>query len=329
MSYDVYGVGAALVDTEYPVTDAWLRRHNVVKGHMTLVDEAHLCKLMGALHGPPAKRLCGGSAANTAYAIAGFGGTCFYSCRVAGDETGAYFLADIGAAGVEVRAHDPNASGTTGKCLVLITDDAERSMNTFLGASDDIDATDIEPEAVARSSYLYLEGYLASSPSRRTAALRARAAAGNATRISMTLSDPSMVESFRGGMEEMLGNGVHLLFCNEEEALVWTGTDRVDLAANELSDIAPSLYITLGAAGSLAVTPDGRQRATGYPVRALDTTGAGDIFAGACLYALTHGSSPTDAAKFANYAAAQLVSAVGARLQDAMSYQAVRRRFSG
>ena len=328
MSYDVYGVGAALVDTEYPVTDAWLRRHKVVKGHMTLVDEAHLCVLMGALHGPPAKRMCGGSAANTAYAISGFGGTCYYSCRVAGDETGAYFLADIGSAGVEVRAHNPNAAGTTGKCLVLVTDDAERSMNTFLGASDDIDATDIDPQAVARSTYLYLEGYLASSPSRRTAALRAREAVGSSTRVSMTLSDPSMVESYREGMEEMLGNGVDLLFCNEEEALVWTGTDRVDLAANELSDVAPSLYITLGAAGSLAVTPDGRRRALGYPVRAVDTTGAGDIFAGACLYALTHGSSPADAARFANYAAAQLVSAVGARLPDAGSYQAVRRSFS-
>ena len=330
MSYDVYGVGAALVDTEYAVDDGWLRRHGVAKGHMTLVDEARLMALLEALERPPAKRMCGGSAANTAIATCGFGGASHYSCRVAGDEAGEYFLGDIGAAGVDTRPHDPAAPGITGRCLVLVTPDAERSMNTFLGASDDIDASDIEPVALRRSRYLYMEGYLASSVTRRGAAIRAREVAEEAgVRTSMTLSDPTMVESFRENMEAMLGDGLQLLFCNEEEALTWCGTDRVDLAANELRDIAPLLFITLGSAGSLAVTPEGRRHVPGYKVQALDTTGAGDMFAGACLHALTHGGSPFGAARFANYAAAQLVATVGGRLPTAASYQSVRSAFPG
>lgn len=328
MSYDVYGVGAALVDTEHAVDDGWLRRQGVAKGHMTLVDEPRLMALLGALDGPPAQRMCGGSAANTAIATCGFGGAAYYSCRVAGDEAGAYFLREIGAAGVAARPHDAMLPGTTGRCLVLVTPDAERSMNTFLGASDDIDASDIDPNALRRSRYLYIEGYLASSVSRRTAAVRAREVAEEAgVHTSLTLSDPTMVESFRENMEVMLGDGLQVLFCNEEEALVWCATDRVDVAANELRDIAPLLFITLGEAGSLAVTPDGRRHIPGYEVRALDTTGAGDMYAGACLYALTHGSSPFEAAHFANYAAAQLVAVVGARLASLASYRDVQRAF--
>ena len=330
MSYDVYGVGAALVDTEYAVDDAWLLRHGVAKGHMTLVDETRLMVLLAALEGPPARRNCGGSAANTAIATCGFGGAAHYSCRVAGDEAGAYFLREIAAAGVDARPHDETLPGATGRCLVLVTPDAERSMNTFLGASDDIDASDIEPDALRRSRFLYMEGYLASSVSRRGAAVRAREIAEEAgVSTSLTLSDPTMVESFRENMEVMLGEGVGLLFCNEEEALVWCGTDRVDVAANELRDIAPLLFITLGEAGSLAVTPAGRRQVPGYEVPALDTTGAGDMYAGACLFALTHGSSPFEAARFANYAAAQLVAVVGARLPSLASYQAVHLAFVG
>lgn len=328
MSGEVYGVGAALVDTEYAVDDGWLRRHGVAKGHMTLVDEPRLMALLGALDGPPVQRMSGGSAANTAIAVSGFGGQAHYSCRVGGDEAGAYFVREISAAGVAVRQHDPAAPGATGRCLVLITPDAERSMNTFLGASDDITERDIEPEALRRSQYLYVEGYLASSVSRRGAALFAREVAAEAgVRTSMTLSDPTMVESFRANMEVMLGGGLDILFCNEEEALTWCATDRLDVAANELHDIAPLLFVTLGAAGSLVVAPAGRREVPGHTVDAVDATGAGDMFAGACLYALARGGSAFEAARFANYAAARLVATVGARFQTPAHYQAVQRDF--
>ena len=239
MPYDVYGVGNALVDMEHSVDDAYLRDHGIAKGHMTLIDEARMDTLLASLDGREATRMCGGSAANTAYAVRGLGGSSYYSCRVAGDEAGAYFLSELGAAGVDTNRHDPHAPGKTGRCLVLVTADAERSMNTCLGVSNALDPGDINTEALARASYLYIEGYLSSSTSGRAAAVRAREVAEDeGVRTSMTLSDPAMVGFFRDGLTTMLGNGVHQLFCNEEEALAWTRTDRIDIAVNELRDIA-------------------------------------------------------------------------------------------
>ena len=328
MPYDVYGVGNALVDMEHSVGDAYLRDHGIAKGHMTLVDEARMDTLLKSLDGREATRMCGGSAANTAYAVCGFGGTSYYSCRVAGDEAGAYFLAEIAAAGVDTNRHDPDAPGKTGRCLVLVTADAERSMNTCLGVSDALDPGDINTEALAQASYLYIEGYLSSSTSGRAAAVRAREVAEDeGVRTSMTLSDPAMVEFSRDGLTAMLGNGVHQLFCNEEEALAWTRTDRIDIAVNELRDIAPCVNITLGSAGCLVATSAGRRRVSGFQVTANDTTGAGDIYAGACLYVLTRGGSADAAARFANYAAAQLVTRYGARLANADAYKALRNEF--
>lgn len=330
MPYDVYGVGNALVDMEHSVEDAYLVDHGVAKGHMTLVDEARMDTLLESLDAREAKRMCGGSAANTAYAVCGFGGRSYYSCRVAGDEAGAYFLAEIGAAGVDTNRHDPHASGKTGRCLVLVTADAERSMNTCLGVSETLDPGDINAEALAAATYLYIEGYLSSSKSGRTAAVHAREVAENeGVRTSMTLSDPAMVEFYRDGLTTMLGNGVHQLFCNEEEALAWTRTDRIDIAANELCDIAPCVNITLGSAGCLVATTAGRRRVPGFHVTAKDTTGAGDIYAGACLYVLTRGGSAEAAARFANYAAAQLVTRYGARLAHADAYATLRDEFPG
>ena len=330
MHYDVYGVGNALVDMEYSVADTYLRDHGIAKGHMTLIDEARMDALLQTLDAREATRMCGGSAANTAYAVCGFGGTGYYSCRVAGDEAGAYFLAEIGAAGVKTNPHDPHAPGNTGRCLVLVTADAERSMNTCLGVSDALDAGDINAEAITQAKYLYVEGYLASSDSGRAAAVRARQVAEDAgIRTSMTLSDPAMVEFFRDGLNAMLGNGVHQLFCNEEEALAWTRTDRIDIAVTELRDIAPCVNVTLGGAGCLVATSAGRRRIPGFPATANDTTGAGDIYAGACLYVLTGGGSGAAAARFANFAAAQLVTHYGARLANAAAYKALRDEFPG
>ena len=329
-SYDVYGVGNALVDVEHSVDDTFLSDHGIAKGHMTLVDNERMETLVASLDGREATRMCGGSAANTAYAVCGFGGRSFYSCRVAGDETGAYFLEEIRAAGVDTNPHDPRARGNTGRCLVLVTADAERSMNTCLGISETLAESDINVEALARTSYLYIEGYLSSSTTGRAAAVHAREVAeSEGVRTSMTLSDPAMVEFFRDGLTAMLGNGVHQLFCNEEEALAWTRSDRVDIAANELRDIAPCVNITLGSAGCLVVTGTNRRQVPGYQVTANDTTGAGDIYAGACLYGLTHGGSSDAAARFANFAAAQLVTRYGARLANADAYVALRNNFPG
>lgn len=315
MAYDVYGLGNALVDMEYQIPDAFLSTYAIRKGHMTLVDEARQAELMGNLADRVVERSSGGSAANTLISISHLGADTFYSCRVAGDELGRYFIHDLNRAGIATNPHDEAAEGVTGKCLVMVTPDAERTMNTFLGVSEALSVTDLNEEALTASRYVYIEGYLASSPSGRAAAIHARSLAEQAgVTTTITLSDPTMVEIFREGLEEMLGDGVGHLFCNEEEALQWCQTDRIDIALNELKDVARRVNITLGARGSLAFNGHSAHQVAGFPVTPVDTNGAGDIYAGACLWALLQGHELTAAARFGNYAASRLVTCYGARL---------------
>jgi sugar/nucleoside kinase (ribokinase family) len=319
--YDVYGLGNALVDMEYGIDDGYLTSHGISKGHMTLVDESRIEALLDGLIELDATRMSGGSAANTLIAVQGFGARTFYSCKVADDDTGRYFLEDMSRAGVATNGNAADGSGKSGRCLVLITPDAERSMNTFLGISSELTRAELDERALTGSRYYYVEGYLSSADGSREAAIAARELAESAgVKTSVSLSDPSMVEFFRDSLVDMLGNGVDHLFCNEEEALTWARTDRLDVAVAELKDIGRNLNITLGARGSMAVTPEGRWQVDGFPVAAVDTTGAGDVYAGGCLYGWCAGMSAEDAARLGNYAAATLVQAYGARLRSAADY---------
>ncbi len=327
-SYQLYGIGAALVDMEYSVDEGYLRSQGIEKGHMTLVDGAQLADLLQRLQSSAPRRSSGGSAANTAFAAQSLGAKTFYSCKVSGDETGAYFLADLNRAGVTTNPHPADAPGTSGQCVVLITPDAERTMSTFLGSSADLSVSDINEDALRDSEHLYIEGYLASSPSGRQAAIACREIAeASAVRTSLTLSDASMVRYFRDELGAMLGNGVDCLFCNEEEAMDWARTDRLDVAINELKDIGRSLYVTLGARGALVAAGGSRKEVPGFPVNAIDTNGAGDIYAGACIYGWCAGMPPTEAARFGNFAASRLVVSYGARLKEPQDYQQLLKAF--
>ena len=329
MTYDIYGIGNALVDAEYPVDETFLRQRGIAKGHMTLVSEEEIEAIVADLDGRELRRMSGGSAANTVYAVQGFGGRGYYSGRVGHDETGRHFLDDLRVAGIDTGGH-ASGDGKSGRCLTLVTADAERSMTTYLGVSASLSSADVNEVALAGSGYLYVEGYLASNEPGCAAAVFAREVAESAgVKTSLSLSDPSMVQGFRAALEDMLGNGVTQLFCNEEEALDWTGTDRLDIAATELGDIAQFVNITLGARGSLALSPRGRELTSGRGVDAVDTTGAGDIYAGAILYARSAGAGPGEAAGFANFAAAYLVSVHGARLPDLPAYAALKKAFAG
>lgn len=324
---DVFGMGNALVDFEYRVSGRFLEDNDVARGHTTLVDAVRMNEIVEALEGLEGHRSSGGSAANTVYAVRAFGGSSFYCCRVAADDDGRFFLAELAHAGVGVRDRDwPD--GTTGRCVAMVTPDAERSMYTFLAISETLDPEDVDHAALARSRYLHIEGYLCSSPSARAAVLDARETArAEGVATSLVLSDPAMVTNFRDGLEELLGNGVDQLFCNEEEALTWAGTDRLDVAGRELADIAPRVNITLGAQGSLALSPRQRALVEAFPADAVDSTGAGDMYAGACLYALGNGAEPRDAARFANFAAAEVVGRLGARLRRRDDYRNLRQRY--
>ena len=326
MKYDIYGIGNALVDMEFAVDDTFLTDQGIPKGHMTLVDEDRINAIEEALS-EQSRRAPGGSAANTVFAVQGFGGRGFYSCRLAEDDLGRHFLADFAAAGIDTAGLRDSA-GSTGRCLTLVTADAERTMTTFLGASAELATEDVDEAAVANTTMLYMEGYLAAADKGCAAAVLAREIAEQAGRqTALSLSDPAMVENCRDGLTAMLGNGVDQLFGNEEEALAWAKSDRLDVAIAELRDIAPFVNITLGSRGSLVVAPGMKTSAPPFPVRALDTTGAGDIYAGAVIYARVNDVEPATAAKFGNFAASELVARHGARLPTLASYAAVKSRF--
>ncbi|MFZ5723063.1 MAG: adenosine kinase [Pseudomonadota bacterium] len=317
--YDIYGMGNALLDTEVEIDDAFLSRLEIRKGMMTLVDAARQRELLAALtaHSAAHKRASGGSAANSIIAAQYFGSRTFFSCRVAHDEAGDFYLGDMEKAGVAVN-RSARGNGITGRCLVMITPDAERTMHTFLGISETLARADLDDEAIRASRWTYLEGYLASSATGREAAMHARQIARAAGRkVAMTFSDPAMVQFFRDGLVTMLGDGVDLLFCNHVEAQAWTGTDNVQDAARALLAGAKTLVITRGSQGAIAYDGERFHDIAPTPVRAIDTNGAGDMFAGAFLHGLNHGLDFPAAGRLASVAAARVVANFGPRLAPA------------
>jgi len=327
--YHIYGIGAALVDTEITLEDHDLTAMAVAKGVMTLVDEARQHQLIRHLeqHLVASHRASGGSGANTVMAAAHFGCRNFYSCKVADDDNGRFFLEDIKAAGVDYPQTGDLPAGITGKCLVMITPDAERTMNTYLGISETLSVAELNPEAIAAAEYVYIEGYLVTSPTGRAAAIELRRLAEAAgTRTALSLSDPAMVQFFRAGLQEMLGEGVDLLFCNRDEALGFTETHRIEDAIEALKNIARTFAITCGSEGALIYDGEQLLKVAAHPVKAVDSNGAGDMFAGAFLYAITQGYSYQQAGDFASLAAAKVVSQFGPRL-SAEEHQALKKRF--
>lgn len=315
--YDVYGIGNALVDKEFEVSDDFFAHERIQKGLMTLVDgesqETLLQRLMQRFG--LKKRAGGGSAANSMYAISQFGGNTYYNCKVASDEFGDFYVQELGDHNIDTNLGSARDYGTTGKCLVMVSPDAERTMLTYLGISEKLSPADLDPEAIMNSQYVYLEGYLVTSPTGRQACIEARKIAeANGVRTSLTLSDPAMVQYFRGGLEEMLGDGVDLLFANDVEAKAWTGQDDIEAAIRGLGAIAKTAVVTLGSEGAAVLSKGTVTRIAATPAKAIDTNGAGDMFAGAFLYAITHGHDHAAAGRLASAAAATTVSHFGPRL---------------
>lgn len=316
-NYHVYGVGNALVDTEYEVEESFLADFSIDKGLMTLIDEQtklHISHHLDRRYSAK-KHTGGGSAANTMVALAQFGGKVFYSCKVADDEIGRFYMNDLHKVGVATKLGSQKHDGMTGQCLVMVTPDAERTMTTFLGITQDLSVAELDAEALALSDYLYIEGYLVSSNTGKETAVEARKIARQAgVKVSLTLSDPAMVDNFKDAFDEIIDGQVDLLFCNKEEALIWTAATDVEAAAESLKKEAAAFAITLGGDGSLIYDGKKLSMVAPQPVQAIDTNGAGDMFAGAFLYGITHGYSFIDAAILANKSAASLVSKFGARM---------------
>ena len=316
MKYDIYGMGNALVDMEFQVSDAFLQTMGVEKGFMTLVDEERQFELLDYLRSEHSARSGGGSAANTVVANALFGGSSFYTCLVSNDEMGDFYTQELGRAGVDTNLAENRPEGVTGKCLVMVTPDAERTMNTYLGISESLSADQLRPDALRDSEFVYSEGYLVTSPTARPAVAEAMRLAREAgVRTALSFSDPSMVKYFRLGLEEIIGDGVDLLFCNREEALLWGGCRTLAKAVDDLRRIAGAFVVTLGGEGALVFDGYALHEIEPFPVTPLDTNGAGDMFAGAFLYGITHDMTYAEAGRFASLAASKVVKVFGPRLK--------------
>ena len=317
MKYDVTGIGNALVDIEFKVKDQFFTDNGVEKGLMTLVDEERQNSLMAVIDTAEAKKQAGGSAANSIVAVSQFGGRSFYNFRVADDELGHFYLKDLIDSGVDIAlAKEKLEAGVTGKCLVMVTEDSERTMNTFLGITQNFSVTDINDSAIKDSKYLFIEGYLITSENGKTAMKHAKQIAeDNGVKVAVTFSDPAMVKYFREPFTDVIGAGVDLLFANEEEAMLFTGKENLSEVREELKKIAKHFVITQGKNGAMIFDGDTFIDIEPYPTTAIDSNGAGDMFAGAFLYGITNGHSYASSGKLASMASSQIVSQFGPRLQ--------------
>jgi sugar/nucleoside kinase (ribokinase family) len=320
MSIDLYGIGNALVDSEYKVSEAILSQTGFVKGTMTLVDAAERQQLITLLEDTSkitlSKRAGGGSAANTVVTTALLGGSTFYSCKVSNDKTGDFFARDLIDLSVATNLAEARPAGVTGECISMITPDGERTLVTHLGITQTLSIAEIDATVLASAQFLYIEGYLVTSPSALEAALKTQAIAKqHGVKVALTLSDVGMVENFKTEFNTLFENGIDLVFCNEDEAKLWTGCSDRNQAAQTLGEYAASFAMTLSGDGAIV------SGSTGEPVfvpaemaQALDTTGAGDTFAGGVLYGLTRGATLEDATAQAHLLAKRVVSRFGARL---------------
>ena len=329
MAYQIVSIGAALVDTEISVTDQDLQQLKIEKGLMTLCDEdqqAHYIQYLRE-HIDKAHRASGGSAANSMIAASQLGCDVHMTCRVANDDDGHFFLEDLEKSGVAYNQAGQKMAGTTGKCLVMVTPDAERTMNTALAISEKLSPANVEPDVLTDADFLYIEGYLATSESGKAAAIKMREQArSQGTKITMSLSDPGIVEFFEPQLREMLGGKAQLLFCNQAEAFKWTGTRTLEEAIETLKQDTECFAITLGAKGAVCFDGAELHRVNAPQVKALDTNGAGDMFAGTFLAAINQGKSYPRAATLACTGASEVVTKIGPRL-DSNGYRKLKQAF--
>jgi len=324
VQYDVYGVGNALVDIQAHVSDDKLEKLKFSKGIMTLVDDSTQAEVLLQLPTGGISRCAGGSAANTVMGIAEFGGRVAYLGKVASDGLGEFFLKDLREHGVRIEVQP--ADGQSGSCVILITEDAQRTMLTNLGVSATLSADDVDEESIRQAKYVYIEGYLFAGETTRAAALKAiELGKKHGKKIAFTVSDPFLIQYHRDEFLQLIEGPVDLLFCNLDEARALTGKHDPIECAREIHRHAENVALTLGGEGSLLMHDGEAIPIEGVAVKAVDTTGAGDMYAAGILYGITNGLTWKQAGRLASYAASRVVGQLGARLQTPIS-QAERER---
>ncbi|HCN17743.1 adenosine kinase [Psychrobacter namhaensis] len=334
--YDVMAIGNALVDHEYVLSDAALEETDLTRGNMTLAgieEQQQLLAYFKLAEIEPSKQAGGGSAANAMYTFASLGGKPFYACRVGDDTQGAFYLKDLHDAGVATSNKSIHAGGVTGSCVVAVTEDGERTMQTYLGTSSEITADNVDFDALMQADWLYLEGYLAMSESIQPAMTQLRQQAGvHNAKIAVSFADPAVVKFAKEGLLNMLGNKVAVIFCNSEEAKLFTDKKQVKAAARALLDYCQTAVVTDGANGAvIARRSDDESEieihdiATPVVANVIDTNGAGDNYAGAFLYALSQQYSLPECGRLASEVSAQVIQQFGPRLAS-QDYRDIAQR---
>jgi sugar/nucleoside kinase (ribokinase family) len=311
--YDVVGIGNALVDVIAHAADTFLDSHQLVKGSMELIDADRALHLYGALG--TAVEMSGGSAANTMCGVASLGGRAAYIGKVSGDDLGLVFGHDLNAVGVAFRPGAPDLGTPTGRCIIVVTPDAQRTMNTFLGISSLLSAEDLDEAAIADGEILYMEGYLFDRDDAKKAFRKAAGIAHTAGRtVSLTLSDSFCVDRHREDFAALVRDEVDLLFGNDVELCSLYELDSLDDAIARVRQECQLAAITCGKDGSVIVTADDVVRVPAEPVvRVLDTTGAGDLYAAGFMYGHTRGLDLAQCGRIGSIAAAEVISHVGPR----------------
>jgi sugar/nucleoside kinase (ribokinase family) len=310
---DVIGIGNALVDVLSHAEEDQVTRQGLVKGTMHLVDEARACTLYEAMG--PGVEMSGGSAANTVVGVASFGGRAHYVGKVRDDQLGEVFGHDLRATGVGYDTPRATSGPPTGRCLILVTPDAQRTMSTFLGASVRLGPADVDRRLIARGKILYLEGYLFDPPEAQQAFRAAAAIAHEAGRkVALTLSDPFCVERHRAAFLDLVEHHVDILFANELEICALYQVHDFDAALPHVRGHCELAALTRSAKGSVLVNGDRMHVVRAHPVEAVvDTTGAGDLYASGVLYGLAQGLDLPTCGRLGSLAAAEVIAHVGAR----------------
>lgn len=322
--YDVVAIGNAIVDIIGRCDDAFLARHGAPKGHMRLVDAVTVDQLYQAMG--PGIEISGGSAANTVVGVASFGGRAAFIGKVAEDEFGRIFRHDIRAAGVSFATPAVNGKAPTSRSLILVTPDGQRTMNTFLGISTDLDHGEVDPEVIRHSHIVYLEGYLFDRPDAKAAFRQAVAIASSAgRRVALTLSDSFCVNRHRQEFLDLIRSGIGILFANESEITALYETSSFDEASRRVASDTRLAVLTRSEKGSVIISEGKTIVIPAEAAKVVDTTGAGDLYAAGFLFGLARGYDLESAGLLGSFAAGEIIGQVGARPEIRLSHLAKMR----
>ena len=311
--YDVIAIGNAIVDVVSSCSDELIEEFGMAKGGMTLIDEDGARELYDAMG--PAREISGGSAANTLAGLSGMGAQCAFVGQVADDQLGQVFAHDIRAVGIDYDVPPRAGEPSTARCLIFVTPDGQRTMNTFLGASQFLPASALNEEAIGGASILYLEGYLWDPEEPRAAMRQAIETAGAAGRkVAFTLSDAFVISRYGDDFRALIADGlIDILFANEVELAAITGEEEFEAGIAKLAPQVETLVVTRSEKGAVALSGSERAEVAAEPAEVVDTTGAGDLFAAGFLFGLVREESLERSLKRGAIAAAEIISHYGAR----------------